>query len=62
MHRNFKSANILLDDELNPHVSDCGLSALAPSSAELQVYLTVTIVDATRWTLLRWLLDGLNML
>ncbi|KAG0595427.1 hypothetical protein M758_UG165900 [Ceratodon purpureus] len=37
VHRNLKSANILLDDELNPHVSDCGLSALAPSSSEHQV-------------------------
>lgn len=37
VHRNFKSANIFLDDELNPHVTDCGLAALAPSSAERQV-------------------------
>ncbi|XP_024370400.1 protein STRUBBELIG-RECEPTOR FAMILY 7 [Physcomitrium patens] len=37
VHRNFKSANILLDDELNPHVSDCGLAALAPSGSERQV-------------------------
>lgn len=32
VHRNFKSANILLDDELNPHLSDCGIAALSPSS------------------------------
>eukprot|EP01018_Ginkgo_biloba_P033179 Gb_09560 [translate_table: standard] len=32
VHRNFKSANILLDDELNPHLSDCGIAALTPSS------------------------------
>ena len=38
VHRNFKSANILLDDELNPHISDCGLAALAPSGSERQVY------------------------
>jgi serine/threonine protein kinase len=37
VHRNFKSANILLDDELNPHVSDCGLASLAPSGSERQV-------------------------
>lgn len=37
VHRNFKSANILLDDELNPHVADCGLSALSPSGTERQV-------------------------
>ncbi|CAN6449162.1 unnamed protein product [Victoria cruziana] len=32
VHRNFKSANILLDDELNPHLSDCGLAALTPNT------------------------------
>ncbi|ERM99434.1 protein STRUBBELIG-RECEPTOR FAMILY 7 isoform X1 [Amborella trichopoda] len=25
VHKNFKSANILLDNEFNPHLSDCGL-------------------------------------
>ncbi|CAI9114538.1 OLC1v1015285C1 [Oldenlandia corymbosa var. corymbosa] len=28
VHKNFKSANILLDLELNPHLSDCGLASL----------------------------------
>ncbi|KAI7757980.1 hypothetical protein M8C21_018701, partial [Ambrosia artemisiifolia] len=32
VHRNFKSANILLDEELNVHVSDCGLAPLLPLS------------------------------
>lgn len=32
VHRNFKSANILLDEELNPHLSDCGLAALQPNT------------------------------
>ncbi|KAM0933709.1 putative protein kinase RLK-Pelle-LRR-V family [Dioscorea sansibarensis] len=27
IHKNIKSANILLDAELNPHLSDCGLTA-----------------------------------
>ncbi|XP_073140938.1 protein STRUBBELIG-RECEPTOR FAMILY 6-like [Henckelia pumila] len=27
VHKNFKSSNILLDAELNPHLSDCGLAA-----------------------------------
>ncbi|XP_051135321.1 protein STRUBBELIG-RECEPTOR FAMILY 8-like [Andrographis paniculata] len=31
IHRNLKSANILLDEELNPHLSDCGLAALTPN-------------------------------
>lgn len=40
VHRNFRSSNILLDDELNPHVSDCGLAAFTPSSAERQVCIS----------------------
>lgn len=28
IHKNFKSANILLDNELNPHLSDCALASL----------------------------------
>ncbi|KAM0855106.1 hypothetical protein ACQ4PT_049985 [Festuca glaucescens] len=35
IHKNFKSANILLDDELNPHLSDCGFADLIPNH-ELQ--------------------------
>ncbi|KAL8260156.1 hypothetical protein R6Q59_028109 [Mikania micrantha] len=31
VHQNFKSANILLDEELNVRVSDCGLAPLIPS-------------------------------
>lgn len=45
VHRNFKSANILLDDELNPHVSDCGLANLAPSGSERQVCTSLTIMQ-----------------
>ncbi|XP_044460902.1 protein STRUBBELIG-RECEPTOR FAMILY 8-like isoform X2 [Mangifera indica] len=32
VHRNFKSANILLDEELNPYLSDCGLAVLTPNT------------------------------
>ncbi|XP_077211502.1 protein STRUBBELIG-RECEPTOR FAMILY 8-like [Tasmannia lanceolata] len=32
VHRNFKSTNILLDEELDPHLSDCGLAALTPNT------------------------------
>nr|XP_010939841.1 protein STRUBBELIG-RECEPTOR FAMILY 6 isoform X1 [Elaeis guineensis] len=35
VHKNFKSSNILLDMELNPHLSDCGLANLIPD-AEFQ--------------------------
>ncbi|KAL1809145.1 hypothetical protein ACET3Z_026135 [Daucus carota] len=39
VHRNLKSANILLDEELNPHLSDCGLASLTPNT-ERQVSST----------------------
>ncbi|CAO2824636.1 unnamed protein product [Amaranthus hypochondriacus] len=32
VHQNFKSENILLDAELNPHLSDCGLASLIPNA------------------------------
>ncbi|KAG2538319.1 protein STRUBBELIG-RECEPTOR FAMILY 6-like isoform X3 [Panicum virgatum] len=35
IHKNFKSSNILLDTELNPHISDAGLSSVVPD-AEFQ--------------------------
>ncbi|XP_074563005.1 protein STRUBBELIG-RECEPTOR FAMILY 6-like [Curcuma longa] len=35
VHKNFKSSNILLDVELNPHLSDCGFESLVPD-AEFQ--------------------------
>lgn len=31
IHKNFKSSNILLDSELNPHVSDSGFADLTPN-------------------------------
>eukprot|EP01018_Ginkgo_biloba_P022002 Gb_25893 [translate_table: standard] len=37
VHRNFKSANILLDDELGPHLSDCGLAALTSFGSQSQI-------------------------
>uniref|UniRef100_A0A5B7BSE8 Protein kinase domain-containing protein n=1 Tax=Davidia involucrata TaxID=16924 RepID=A0A5B7BSE8_DAVIN len=37
VHRNFKSANILLDDELAVRVSDCGLAPLISSSSASQL-------------------------
>lgn len=43
VHKNFKSSNILLDMELNPHLSDCGFESLVPD-AEFQVKLYVIYV------------------
>jgi serine/threonine protein kinase len=37
VHRNFKSANILLDDETIPHLSDCGIAAFIPIDGERQM-------------------------
>ncbi|XP_058218035.1 protein STRUBBELIG-RECEPTOR FAMILY 3-like isoform X2 [Rhododendron vialii] len=37
IHRNFKSANVLLDDELSVHVSDCGLAPLISSGSVSQL-------------------------
>lgn len=37
VHRNFKAANLLLDDELNVRVSDCGLAPLITSGSVSQL-------------------------
>ena len=35
VHKNIKSANILLDSELNPHLSDAGLASFLPTANEV---------------------------
>ena len=37
MHRNFKSVNVLLDDDLAVRVSDCGLAPLLSRASVSQV-------------------------
>ncbi|PHT76585.1 Protein STRUBBELIG-RECEPTOR FAMILY 3 [Capsicum annuum] len=37
IHRNFKSVNLLIDEELAVHVSDCGLASLISSGAVSQL-------------------------
>ncbi|KAH8490462.1 hypothetical protein H0E87_022846 [Populus deltoides] len=37
IHRNFKSANVLLDDDLDVRVSDCGLASLISSGSVSQL-------------------------
>ncbi|KAL8122762.1 hypothetical protein AgCh_010948 [Apium graveolens] len=39
VHKNFKSANILLDTELNPHLSDCGLASLVLDADQVYIEL-----------------------
>jgi serine/threonine protein kinase len=37
VHQNFNSANILLDDDLSPHLSHYGMEAFTSFSSEIQV-------------------------
>lgn len=46
IHRNFKSANVLLDDELSVLVSDCGLAPLILSGAVSQVIVILMSSEA----------------
>ncbi|EMS47769.1 Protein STRUBBELIG-RECEPTOR FAMILY 6 [Triticum urartu] len=51
VHKNFKSSNILLDSEYNPHVSDAGLASFIPDAefqtAEQSAGCTAPEVDMT---------------
>ncbi|KAG6428792.1 hypothetical protein SASPL_106829 [Salvia splendens] len=38
IHKNFKSANILLDNELSPHLSDCALASLVSEPDQASGY------------------------
>lgn len=39
VHRNIKSANILLDAELSPHLSDSGLESFVPNEDQVNLEL-----------------------
>lgn len=43
VHHNFNSGNILLDDELNPQLSDCGFADLSSPASVSQVYIHTRI-------------------
>lgn len=49
MHQNFKSANVLLNTELEVRVSDCGFGLLLSSGSAAQVWslslATITILE-----------------
>ncbi|GAB2222169.1 hypothetical protein Drorol1_Dr00013372 [Drosera rotundifolia] len=53
VHRNFKSENILLDAELNPHLSDCGLAPLIPDVNQAINYNACApeVADSGQYTL-----------
>ena len=43
MHKNIKSVNILLDDKLAVHVSECGLAPLLSSGSASEVILDANV-------------------
>lgn len=52
VHRNFKSANLLLDDDLSLRVSDCGLAPLISSGSVSQVSQHLTslrVLNVVSW-------------
>ncbi|KAG9443894.1 hypothetical protein H6P81_015234 [Aristolochia fimbriata] len=51
IHKNFKSANILLDTELNPHLSDCGLSRFIPNSEHEAGYNAPEVTMSGQYTM-----------
>lgn len=59
VHKNIKSANILLDSELNPHLSDSGLASFLPTANE--VYPTALFSSSPNLSLLSPLLMILIM-
>ncbi len=60
VHRNFKSANILLDDEMNPHLSDCGIAAFTPLGVERQVKNTFINLVSFQTSKITWWSATLN--
>ncbi|KAH9626725.1 hypothetical protein KSS87_010664 [Heliosperma pusillum] len=53
VHQNFKSENILLDGELNPHLSDCGLATMLPNINQAMNHYTCApeVADSGQYTL-----------
>lgn len=70
MHRNFKSSNILLDEEYSPHLSDCGLAALSPNPerevsnevAHLSMVVISKLSSLAFVVLVSWAKPGIIML
>ncbi|XP_011072711.1 protein STRUBBELIG-RECEPTOR FAMILY 7 [Sesamum indicum] len=51
IHKNFKSANILLDMELNPHLSDCGLANLVREPDQASGYSAPEVAMSGQYTI-----------
>lgn len=51
VHKNFKSANILLDPELNPHLSDCGLANLVQEDQAASGYSAPEVGMSGQYTI-----------
>jgi serine/threonine protein kinase len=59
VHRNFKSANILLDDETIPHLSDCGIAALIPIDGEQQRQMSAQMLGSLGYCAPEYTMSGL---
>eukprot|EP00252_Welwitschia_mirabilis_P023526 TRINITY_DN6674_c0_g1_i2.p1 TRINITY_DN6674_c0_g1~~TRINITY_DN6674_c0_g1_i2.p1 ORF type:complete len:718 (-),score=125.25 TRINITY_DN6674_c0_g1_i2:489-2642(-) len=59
VHKNFKSANILLDDDLNPHLADCGLSSLNP---DFDRQVATQVVDSYGYSAPEYTMKGIYTL
>ncbi|KAI3455691.1 hypothetical protein Pfo_012354 [Paulownia fortunei] len=51
IHKNFKSANILLDMELNPHLSDCVLASLVREPDQASGYSAPEVAMSGQYTI-----------
>ncbi|KAH6790020.1 STRUBBELIG-receptor family 6 [Perilla frutescens var. frutescens] len=51
VHKNFKSANILLDGELNPHLSDCALASLVREPDQASGYSAPEVAMSGQYTI-----------
>ncbi|XP_073140818.1 protein STRUBBELIG-RECEPTOR FAMILY 6-like [Henckelia pumila] len=51
IHKNFKSANIILDMEFNPHLSDCGLASLVQEPDQASGYSAPEVALSGQYTI-----------
>ncbi|KAG8388453.1 hypothetical protein BUALT_Bualt02G0127400 [Buddleja alternifolia] len=50
-HKKFKSANVLLDSELNPHLTDCGLASLVHEPDQASGYVAPEVAMSGQYTI-----------